>query len=176
MEEALLMLGLLLSAAYLIRISLILCGLLKSHILSRLEFSGASCDANYPLRLLGWLGLFVLCLGILLQRISGTTFPAYLPGLVILLLRFAAQRAFGLASRSPGLFSALPRWYAELCDRTTRDERRRIAYMWLKLPRRTRLYYEWHTEAFMHWIDLVIVSIRTQSFEEIMRTMVSAHR
>ena len=35
----------------------------------------------------------------------------------------------------PQIFLAFPRWYAELRERTTREERRRIAYMWLCLPR-----------------------------------------
>ncbi len=176
-DEALLVMGLLLSSAYLIRAGLILGGLLKSPVLRGFERYSAFNDTYYPLPgLLTGMGLFVLCLGILLRRLSGTTFPTHLPGLVILLLAIIAYRAFGLASRFPGLFLALPRWYAELRERTTREERRRIAFMWLTLPRQTRLHYEWHTRAFTHWVDLVIVSTGTQTFEDIMRMMVSARR
>lgn len=176
-DEALLVTGLLISSVYLIRAGLILSGLLKSPVMRRFERYSAFNDTYYPLPgLLAGMGLFMLCLGILLRRISGTTFPTHLPGLVILILAIIAYRAFGLASRFPGLFLALPRWYAELRDRTTREERRRIAFMWLALPHRTRLYYEWHTRAFTHWVDLVIVSTGTQTFEDIMRMMVSARR
>lgn len=176
-DEALLVMGLLLSSAYLIRTGLILIGLLKSPVLRCFERYSTFNDAYYPLPgLLAGLGVLVLCLSVLLRGISGTTFPAYLPGLLILLLAVVAHRAFGLASRFPGLFLGLPKWYAELRERTTREERRRIAFMWLALPRRTRLYYEWHTRAFTHWVDLVIVSTGTQTFEDIMRMMISARR
>jgi MFS family permease len=50
----------------------------------------------------------------------------------------------------------LPRWYYALRQYTTRQERRRIAYMWLWLPRRTRSLYHANDRAFLLWADLVI--------------------
>ena len=52
-----------------------------------------------------------------------------------------------------------PLWYGDLVDRTTRQERRRIAYMWLRLPARTRIIYNTSTPYFMHWVDQVLLTI-----------------
>ena len=53
---------------------------------------------------------------------------------------------------------AWPRWIHELREYTTRDERRRIAYNWLRLPLRTRLHYNSDDRAFMLWADLLVLS------------------
>lgn len=59
----------------------------------------------------------------------------------------------------PLIFFSLPLWYRELRARTNREERRKIAFMWLHLPRRLRLHYSIHQYAFAQWIDLVLMSI-----------------
>lgn len=177
MRNALLIVGILISAGYLLRLGMILTGLLKSPVLHRFERYTAFDDAFYPLpAILTAMGVLVLCLGLLMREVAGTDYPAHMPGLVLLALAFVAFRSFGFAKRYPGVFLALPRWYAELRERTNREERRRIAYMWLMLPRRARMYYEWHTWAFVQWVDLVIVSTSAQTFEDIMRMVISAKR
>jgi hypothetical protein len=52
----------------------------------------------------------------------------------------------------------LPGWHRELHERTTREERRRIAYMWIRLPLRLRLLYNASDRAFFQWADLVIMA------------------
>ena len=61
-----------------------------------------------------------------------------------------------IRQRLPFLMPA-PGWYADLYPRTTLIERRRIAYMWLRLPRALRHHYNQHDDAFLRWADLVIV-------------------
>jgi hypothetical protein len=56
-------------------------------------------------------------------------------------------------------FRMFPRWYFELVQRTDREERRRIAYLWLRLPLQTRLLYNARSEFFHQWVDLVLLSI-----------------
>ncbi|MCA9884167.1 MAG: hypothetical protein KC546_21045 [Anaerolineae bacterium] len=56
-------------------------------------------------------------------------------------------------------FNRFPRWFVELSQRTTREERRRIAYLWLRLPIRTRILYNTHDYYFLEWADLVLLSI-----------------
>jgi len=56
-------------------------------------------------------------------------------------------------------FRMLPRWYFELVQRTDREERRRIAYLWLRLPLQTRMIYNARSEYFHQWVDLVLLSI-----------------
>lgn len=51
-----------------------------------------------------------------------------------------------------------PRWYFNLLDRTTRLERRRLAYMWLRLPLKAKIYYNSSDRAFLQWADFIILS------------------
>ena len=59
----------------------------------------------------------------------------------------------------PGLFLRFPRWYRDIVDHTSREERRKLSYMWLVLPLRTRLLYNAHQDAFRHWVELVVLSV-----------------
>lgn len=56
------------------------------------------------------------------------------------------------------LLPKLPAWYYRLYEETNRVERRRLAYMWLRLPRRTRWTYNTNDHAFFLWADLVILA------------------
>lgn len=64
-----------------------------------------------------------------------------------------------LLDRYPTLFRMFPHWYFELAQRTDREERRRIAYLWLRLPLATRLLYNANSRYFHLWVDLVLMSI-----------------
>ncbi len=66
----------------------------------------------------------------------------------------------------PDIFLSLPHWYVELRERTTREERRRIAYMWLCLPRSTRLHYNGSDRNFQIWADQVILATISQTVED----------
>lgn len=59
----------------------------------------------------------------------------------------------------PNLFLQYPRWYRDIVDHTTREERRKISYMWLGLPLRTRLLYNTREDAFRKWVELVVISV-----------------
>jgi hypothetical protein len=50
-----------------------------------------------------------------------------------------------------------PEWYRDLATRTSRYERRRIAYMWLRLSPHQRFLLDRDTQTFMHWTDFVIM-------------------
>jgi hypothetical protein len=50
-----------------------------------------------------------------------------------------------------------PRWYHDLRSRTSRYERRRIAYLWLRLPDYVRSTHDSDDGTFMDWADLVIM-------------------
>jgi hypothetical protein len=164
-------------AGYLIRMALIVSGVLKQPVLKRFERYSVFDDTYYPLPGFFFaLGTLTLCAALFLRQMTDSTFPAHLPGLVLIGMGFVAMRAFGFAKRFPRVFFAYPRWYADLRERTTRDERRRLAYMWLALPRRARMFYSVHTWAFVIWADLVIVSTSTQSFEDVLRMARAARR
>lgn len=59
----------------------------------------------------------------------------------------------------PTFFLQYPRWYRDIVDHTSREERRKISYMWLGLPLRTRLLYNAHEDAFRRWVELVVISV-----------------
>lgn len=61
--------------------------------------------------------------------------------------------------RHPQIFLRFPSWYREIVDRTTREERRKLSYMWLGLPIRTRLLYNAQHDEFRKWVELVVLSV-----------------
>jgi hypothetical protein len=64
-----------------------------------------------------------------------------------------------LRDRYDTFLKNFPQWYQTLVERTDREERRRIAYHWLRLPARTRWLYNARTEFFWQWIDQVLITI-----------------
>ena len=59
----------------------------------------------------------------------------------------------------PQVFLRFPRWYRDIVDSTTREERRKLSYMWLGLPLRTRLLYNAQHDEFRKWVELVVLSV-----------------
>ena len=59
--------------------------------------------------------------------------------------------------------SQYPRWLYELMEMTDRDERRRIAYMWLFLPASTRMIYNANNYLFRQWAEQVLLTVATSS-------------
>ncbi|MGJ3238362.1 MAG: hypothetical protein ACFE0Q_06620 [Anaerolineae bacterium] len=52
-----------------------------------------------------------------------------------------------------------PRWYHQLIENTDREERRRIAYLWLFLPPSTRMVYNANTALFWQWVEQVLLTV-----------------
>ncbi|MEM9951092.1 MAG: hypothetical protein AAF846_05815 [Chloroflexota bacterium] len=52
-----------------------------------------------------------------------------------------------------------PRWYYQLIQMTDREERRRIAYMWLFLPPSTRMIYNSNNTLFWQWVEQVLMTV-----------------
>ena len=59
----------------------------------------------------------------------------------------------------PQVFLRFPSWYRDIVDHTTREERRKLSYMWLGLPLRTRLLYNAQHDEFRKWVELVVLSV-----------------
>lgn len=154
------------SLFFLGRLVLILMGVLKDPILRVSQRYAVGDDLYYPLPwLLLWVGLFLFSGGLLLAAMR-VTLPIYLLGFVLMLLAYGAYEHPQIANDYPTLLLSYPRWYYDLRARTTREERRRIAYMWLWLPRGLRLYYNSHDPAFNQWADLIILSTIMQTVDE----------
>lgn len=147
------------SIAALFRIGLILIGALKGPILHSFEKYGEEETIYYPLpSMLFWTGTFVVSASVLLSEAMGISLQVTVIALLIFGSAYAAWTNPQIARQYPQIFMVLPRWYYDLRDRTSREERRRLAYMWLWLPRRLRLIYNSSDRAFNHWADLVIMS------------------
>lgn len=52
-----------------------------------------------------------------------------------------------------------PRWCHQLIENTDREERRRIAYMWLFLPPSTRMIYNTNNHLFRQWVEQVLLTV-----------------
>lgn len=61
--------------------------------------------------------------------------------------------------RREDLRRALPRWYFDLLQETTREERRAIAWAWLRLPLKTRIRLNGDQYAFRIFIDEVRLTV-----------------
>lgn len=156
----------LLSAGFLLRYGLALTGTLKDPVL-RVSAQYGADDTYYvlPWVLLSASGLILsvsLTLGMLMPGTNGVSVVAILIGL----LAYGAWAARDTAKRHPEIFCPLPLWYAHLRANTTREERRRIAFLWLRLPLRTRLRYNFSHHHFWLWVDLVVLGTVTQTMTD----------
>ncbi len=151
-----LLIAIFISAMLAARAFLITIGAIKDPILQSFEAFGEERSYSPSLRLLLWttltlyLSLFLYFhAGMLL--LFGSIIGMFISVFQAPLYRFRVQHQ--------QLFGTFPQWYHSLVQRTDREERRRIAYLWLRLPSRTRWLYNARTEFFWQWIDQVLVTI-----------------
>lgn len=139
-----------------IRAVLIVAGLYKQPILERFENYGDERIFSPLLGVIFWGVAFMFYFLIVIMR-----FDILILLLLILSLPFVIfhERIIHMVRDYPQVFMMYPRWYRSLIDHTSREERRRIAYLWLRLPYRTRLLYNTRDEYFQHWVDLVLMTI-----------------
>ncbi len=147
---------LLFSVILLARMVLIVLGLLKGPVLRAFEKYGAQEEPYNALpALLLWLGCTGLSLGMWVQAVvPRALLPLESMGVILILAAYLTRQMPSFSSQ----FFPYPRWYVELRDRTARSERRRIAYMWLHLSWRARIYYNSSDRAFLQWADFIILS------------------
>jgi len=143
---------------FLVRSTLILVGYLKDPILRTFSEYGPREKMYMPGQpLFAWAGALSFCSGLLVapyQNLSVTlTTLGILVGLVVAIGYTYAEQAEKIHLK----ILKYPTWYHDLRERTTRYERRRIAYMWLTLPFRARLAYNSSDSMFSLWADFVIM-------------------
>jgi hypothetical protein len=154
----LILLFLVISVIGLGRSALIVFGLYKDPILWSFEQYGPDERLPLPLAtLLIWIGAFIVALGAWMS----TYFPLPMPlvGFGVAIIVMGGLCFYGYTNVWKWYYRVirLPRWHHELLSRTTRYERRRIAYMWLHLPWRLRLLYNSSDSSFFIWADFVIM-------------------
>jgi hypothetical protein len=148
----------LVSIFFLARSTLIVIGWLKSPVIRTFEQYGDPEPIYMPLTgLLFWAGVLAMALGAWASVLANLSFPLIVLGfLLILTTLLIFQHPERAAPWYYRLFK-LPRWYHQLRDRTTRYERRRIAYAWLRMPWRAQLAYNSDDRAFFIWADYIIM-------------------
>jgi len=140
-------LGLLIAVFY---YGAILLGFYKDSMMAHFRHYGEERRV-YPLaRFLMALGLLCLLLAPLLPGSIGVAFTAL--ALIIVVSSYAITRVEALQA-------SLPRWYYRLLGELTREERRAIAYAWLRLPLKTRLRLNGDDHAFWIFIDEVRLTV-----------------
>lgn len=152
----LLLTAILISALLASRAFFITIGAIKDPILQSFEVFGEERPYSPSLWLVIWTATTLYL----------SLFLYFHPGMVLLFgaivgMVISAFQApmYRFRMRHQVLFGTFPEWYHALVQRTDREERRRIAYLWLRLPMRTRWLYNARTEFFWQWVDQVLVTI-----------------
>lgn len=142
------------SFVYLVRTVLIIAGKLKGPILRHFERYGPNEFFYQPLpAFLGWLAAFMVGLGGVLNATV-----IFMPiAILFAILSIVIWSMPEISARYPQWLLRYPYWLHELRERTGRYERRRMAYMWLRLPRRLKSTYNGNDGAFHEWADFVIL-------------------
>lgn len=152
------------SLFFLLEIFLTLGGLHKGPVLMTFEQYGGHDPIYHPWpRMFFWLSILSFSGGALLVSFFQSYAPGNLMGVVMLILAFFAQQYRPYLENNQRGIILIPTWYKKLYENTSRYERRRIAYMWLHLPIRTRLIYNASDRFFFQWADLIIMSTTRES-------------
>jgi len=142
------------------RLALILTGLYKSPLLTLFEKYGDEENYFFPLpRLLFWTGTLMFSGADVFNEMAFYV-PSVVPivGFLFMILGYGAVTLPPHLQQSLDAYPPFPLWYHRLREHTSREERRRIAYIWLRLPARTRLLLNSNDRAFFHWTDLIILA------------------
>jgi hypothetical protein len=139
-----------------LRAVLIVGGVYKSPVLRSLEPYGSDQHSSPMIGLFLWgTAIIMMLIWVLLgfQLLLAMALFLSIP------IGLAIQNLEGWVRKYPRLFLAFPGWYWNLITTTSRDEQRRLAYMWLRLPIRTQWLYNTHDALFFQWTDLVLLSM-----------------
>ncbi len=151
--------ALLVSLFFMIRMLLIVMGLYKTPVIRSFEKYGGEENTHYPLfHLLVWLIVMSISLWFLVSFLLDLSYMQLLGVVMLIVAPYVYNWLLRFAKRHPDVFSAYPQWYRRLRGRTSRYERRHIAYMWLHLSWGMRWSYNTHDRAFLQWADLVILA------------------
>ncbi len=147
------------SIIFLIRAGLIILGYYKQPILRSFEHYGEEKPYFPLISLVVWAVVLFLCVWYTISVYVNSPTMQFLGFPLIMLGYELYRKVLRFAANHPDHFMMYPDWYQDLCHRTSREERRRVAYLWMRLPYGMRLRYNTHDRAFRQWVDLVLVSV-----------------
>lgn len=155
---------------FIARSALIMIGYLKSPVIHTFERYGETETLYMPLvPLLFWSGLLAATVGTWSPAYLQISFPLVGLGFLSMVFAVFSYQSYEFTVKWHYRFLRLPRWYHELRERTTRYERRRIAYAWLRMPWRAQLIYNSDDRAFFIWADYIIMGTTMDEEDELMR-------
>lgn len=155
------------SVFFLLRTILVMIGYYKVPVLSVLEIYGPVEKLYLPLLpLLAWSGALSFLSSFWVRQYTMASYLLGSLGLLLLLAAGFGYNYYEIVSRYHFRLLPYPRWYYNLLDRTSRYERRRIAYMWLTLPWRLRLTLNSSDHLFEIWADYVILGTVREEEDE----------
>lgn len=139
-----------------VRAFLIITGSYKDPVLASFEVYGDERIFSPMFSFLAW-GIGFTYLMLFWYINLGT---AYSLGLIaVIFLGIFREPFMNILYKYHESFRIFPFWYHELTQNTNREERRRLAYLWLRLPRKTRMVYNTHTVFFWQWVEQTLVTI-----------------
>ena len=150
----------LIASGALIYYGAVVSGLYKDPLMARFRLYGEE-RRYYPIcRFLDTLAVWSLMMSSMLDALTARHRSSWIFAPVIFLtLTLLAFGSSLVARQKPVLREALPHWYYELLDAATRQERRQIAYAWLRIPRRMRWRLNGDQPSFRVWADMVRITV-----------------
>ncbi len=136
-------------------------GIYKDPLMAHFRAYGLERPYRPICRFLDTLALWSLLLSSLLDSITAihrTSTNLYAP-VIFLALSFMAFGFSLLARRYPVIGMALPPWYNDLLRNSSRQERRQIAFAWLRIPRLMRWRLNADQASFHVWVELVRLTV-----------------
>lgn len=150
---------------------LVMAGRNKDQLLGYWQLYGREVVYHPILSLLSWSACFVLVLHFIpirstLVRFSQVSLILSLFAAIVFPVIQLTHWHYGWLNPVLRRLPRLPSWYTEIIHRTSRYERRRIAYMWLRLPPQLRTVFNGRDQSFLDWADFVIMgSVLEEDFE-----------
>jgi len=137
----------------------IVSGLYKDPLMGRFRQYGAERPVYPFCRFLSALGTWSLLFATLLDALTVRSLSSevFAPA-IFLMLAILAWIGSVIVQHRPDWREALPRWYFNLLRCATRQERRHIAFAWLRLPRAMRWRFNGDGQAFAVWTDTVRIT------------------
>lgn len=139
-----------------IRSLLVVMGTYKDPLLATFEIYGQPYTAKPILSLLIWLAILSY---VMLFWYMHSAF-VFAVGIMIVIPYGALHHpTLRLIKKYEKELCQFPHWYNDLIHMTDRHERRRIAYLWLRLPVATRMIYNVNHASFKLWVEQVLLTI-----------------
>lgn len=139
----------------------VLTGFYKDPLMARFRRYGEERRPTPAISFLVALGIWCTAMASIVRAFTQRVL--LLQGTLLPLIFFVlALMAFGSAiamHRFEDLRVMLPGWYFDLLLTASREERRLIAYAWLRIPRRMRWRLNGDQAAFRVWADMVRIAV-----------------